>query len=178
MFISEEHLQKFLLDAALVSRQAFSTAKREAEKTGRTVGELLVAQGDIGEDELRRSYAYILGIPFVDLKKSKIDFQTLSLVPEPIARRNNIIAYNRKGDELEVAMLNTDDLAAIDFVKKKTRLKIQPRLTDAASIKHALRQYQRSLDDNLGEVIRRETEALGQVGGDESDLRKLAEGND
>ena len=177
MFISEEHLQKFLLDAALVSRQAFSTAKREAEKTGRTVGELLVAQGDIGEDELRRSYAYILGIPFVDLKKSKIDFQTLSLVPEPIARRNNIIAYNRKGDELEVAMLNTDDLAAIDFVKKKTRLKIQPRLTDAASIKHALRQYQRSLDDNLGEVIRRETEALGQAGGDESDLRKLAEGN-
>ena len=177
MFISEEHLQKFLLDAALVSRQAFSVAKREAEKTGRTVGELLVAQGDIGEDELRRSYAYILGIPFVDLKKSKIDFQTLSLVPEPIARRNNIIAYNRKGDELEVAMLNTDDLAAIDFVKKKTRLKIQPRLTDAASIKHALRQYQRSLDDNLGEVIRRETEALGQAGGDESDLRKLAEGN-
>ncbi len=177
MFIAAEHLQKFLLDAGLVSKQQFDAAKREAEKTKRTIGELLVAQGDINEDELRRSYAYILGIPFVDLKKSKIDFQTLALVPEPIARRNNIIAYNRKGDDLEIAMLNTDDLAAIDFVKKKTRLKIQPRLTDDASIKHALRQYQRSLDDNLGEVIRRETEALGQTAGDEGDLRKLAEGN-
>jgi type IV pilus assembly protein PilB len=160
MFISEEHLQKFLLDGGLVSKSSFESAGREAKKTNRTVGEMLVAQGDIGEDELRRSYAYILGIPFVDLKKTKIDFQTLSLIPEPIARRNNIIAYNRKGDELEVAMLNTDDLAAIDFVKKKTRLKIQPRLTDVASIKQALRQYQRSLNDNLGEVIRKETEAL------------------
>jgi type IV pilus assembly protein PilB len=177
MFISEEHLQKFLLDAGLVSKQVFENAKRESQKTNRSVGELLVAQGDIGEDELRRSYAYILGIPFVDLKQSKVDFQTLLLIPEPIARRNNIIAYNRKGDELEVAMLNTDDLAAIDFVKKKTRLKIQPRLTDVASIKHALRQYQRSLDDNLGEVIRRETEALGAATGNEGDLRKLAEGN-
>lgn len=175
MFISEEHLRKFLLDGGLVSKQVFDAAKREAEKTSHTIGEMLVAQGNIGEDELRRSYAYILGIPFVDLKKTKIDFQTLSLIPEPIARRNNIIAYNRKGDELEVAMLNTDDLAAIDFVKKKTRLKIQPRLTDVASIKQALRQYQRSLNDNLGEVIRRETEALGAV--EENDAKVAGEGS-
>ncbi len=176
MFIPEEQLQKFLLDGGLVSKQAFEAAKREAEKTGRSIGETLVAEGTVGEDELRRTYAYILGIPFVDLKATKIDFQTLSLVPEPVARRNNIIAYNRKGDELEIAMLNTDDLAAIDFIKKKTHLKIQPRLTDVASIKRALKQYQRSLNDNLGEVIRRETEALGDTSND-ADLRKLAEGN-
>lgn len=114
-----------------------------------------MSEGDIGEDELRRTYAYILGIPFVNLKGTKIDFQTLSLIPEPIARRNNVVAFNHKGDELEVAMLNTDDLAALDFIKKKTRLKILPRLTDVASIKSALKQYQRSLNDNLGEAIKR-----------------------
>lgn len=176
MFIPEEQLQKFLLDGGIVSKQAFETAKREASKTKHTIGETLTAGGVIGEDELRRTYAYILGIPFVDVKTTKIDFQTLSLIPEPIARRNNIIAYNKKGDELEVAMLNTDDLAAIDFIKKKTHLKIQPRLTDDASIKNALRQYQRSLNDNLGEVIRRETEMPGDTAND-GDLRKLAEGN-
>lgn len=176
MFIPEEQLQKFLLDGGLVSKQAFEAAKREAEKTKHTIGETLISGGVIGEDELRRTYAYIIGIPFVDVKTVKIDFQTLSLIPEPIARRNNIIAYNKKGDELEVAMLNTDDLAAIDFIKKKTHLKIQPRLTDDASIKNALRQYQRSLNDNLGEVIRRETEELGDTAND-GDLRKLAEGN-
>ena len=91
MYIPEEQLQKFLLDAGLVSKQAFDTAKREAAKSSRTIGEVLVSGGTVGEDELRRTYAYILGIPFVDLKKSKIDFETLSLIPEPIARHNNII---------------------------------------------------------------------------------------
>ncbi len=160
MYISNEHLKKFLLDAALVGKSNFENAERESVKTGKTVGEVLVAEGEIGEDELRRTYAYILGIPFVNLKGTKVDFQTLSMIPEPIARRNNIIAYSHKADELEVAMLNTDDLASLDFIKKKTRLKIQPRLTDVASIKSALKQYQHTLNDNLGEVIRKETQIL------------------
>jgi type IV pilus assembly protein PilB len=176
MYISEAHLREFLTDAGLVSAKAFDHAKGEADQKGMTIGEALVSNGDIGEDELRRTYAYILGIPFVNLVDTKIDFKILSLIPEPVARRNNIIAYSQNGDELEVAMLNTDDLAAIDFIKKKTRLKILPRLTDAASIKYALRQYQQSLKENLGEIIKRESESLTEDDTADSDLQKVAEG--
>jgi hypothetical protein len=42
-------------------------------------------------------------------------------------------------------MLDTDDLPVIDFIKKKSGLKILPRLTDVASIKSALAQYKKSL---------------------------------
>src|SRR3989344_7102060 len=138
MYISDTHLKSFLADAGLVSQKDFDAADKEAKTEGKTVGEILIARSAIGEDELRRTYAYILGIPFVALAGANIDYNTLSLIPEPIARRNNIIAYAHRGDELEVAMLDTDDLAAIDFIKKKTHLKVMPRLTDAASIKLAL----------------------------------------
>ncbi|HUO50337.1 MAG TPA: GspE/PulE family protein [Candidatus Paceibacterota bacterium] len=179
MYISDTHLKSFLADAGLVSQKDFEAAEKEAKDTGRTVGEILTAKNEIGEDELRRTYAYILGIPFVSLVGTQIKYDTLSLIPEPIARRNNIIAYNHKSEELEVAMLDTDDLAAIDFIKKKTHLKVLPRLTDAASIKAALKQYQQGLKDTLGDVINRETEALKQQGGGtekEEDLRQMAEG--
>lgn len=176
MYISDSHLKTFLADAGLVSSKDFDAAEHEAKESGKTISDILLAKNAIGEDELRRTYAYILGIPFVSLSGQQIEFETLSLIPEPVARRNSIIAYNHKGEELEVAMLDTDDLAAIDFIKKKTHLKILPRLTDATSIKDALKQYQRGLKDNLGDVIKRETEAL-QVGeGKETDLRGLAEG--
>lgn len=176
MYISDTHLKSFLADANLVSNKDFEAAEKEAKERGKPIGDILVAENKIGEDELRRTYAYILGIPFISLSGQKIPYETLSLVPEPVARRNNIISYNHKGEELEVAMLDTDDLAAIDFIKKKTHLKILPRLTDAASIKAAMKQYQRGLKDNLGDVIRRETEALqgGEAVG--SDLRQMAEG--
>ncbi|MEK7093422.1 MAG: GspE/PulE family protein [Patescibacteria group bacterium] len=178
MYISDTHLKSFLADAGLVSQKDFDTAEKEAKESGRPVGEILTSKNAIGEDELRRTYAYILGIPFVSLMGTTIKYETLSLIPEPVARRNNIIAYNHRGDELEVAMLDTDDLAAIDFIKKKTHLKVLARLTDAASVKTALKQYQQGLKDNLGDVIQRETAALEKVsGGDkEEDIRVLAEG--
>ena len=160
MYISDTHLKSFLADAGLVSQKDFDAAEKEAKESGKPIGDILIAHNAIGEDELRRTYAYILGIPFVSLAGINIKYETLALIPEPVARRNNIIAYAHKGDELEVAMLDTDDLAAIDFIKKKTHLKVLPRLTDVASKKSALKQYQQSLKDNLGDVIRRETEAL------------------
>lgn len=178
MYISDTHLKSFLADAGLVSQKDFDAAEKEARESGKPVGDILVGKSTIGEDELRRTYAYILGIPFVSLIGTNIKYDTLSLIPEPVARRNNIIAYNHRGDELEVAMLDTDDLAAIDFIKKKTHLKVLPRLTDAASIKHALKLYQQSLKDNLGDVIERETAALAKTAGDgkEEDLKQMAEG--
>jgi len=178
MYISDTHLKSFLADANLVSNKDFDEADLEAKKRGRPIGEILIGENKIGEDELRRTYAYILGIPFISLSGQQIPFETLSLIPEPVARRNSIIAYNHRGDELEVAMLDTDDLAAIDFIKKKTHLKILPRLTDAASIKAAMKQYQRGLKDNLGDVIKRETEALqGSVTETkDGNLRQVAEG--
>lgn len=181
MYISDTHLKSFLADANLVSQKDFESVEREAKEGGKTVGEILTSRGLVGEDELRRTYAYILGIPFISLAGTTIPYDTLSLIPEPVARRNNIIAYGHKGDDLEVAMLDTDDLAAIDFIKKKTHLKILPRLTDVASIKAALKQYQRGLKDTLGDVIKRETTVLEKSGdtGDVTkgeELRELAEG--
>lgn len=180
MYISDTQLKSFLADANLVSQKDFDAAEQEAKETGKTVGEILTARGSIGEDELRRTYAYILGIPFISLVGTVIPYETLSLVPEPVARRNNIIAYSHKGEELEVAMLDTDDLAAVDFIKKKTHLKILPRLTDAPSIKSALKLYQQGLKDTLGDVIKRETVALEKdkaaPAEGEDDLRQMAEG--
>ena len=180
MYIADTQLKTFLSDAGLISQKDFDAAEKEAKEVHKPVGDILTAHNAIGEDELRRTYAYILGIPFVSLIGAQIKFETLSLIPEPIARRNNIIAYSHKGNELEVAMLDTDDLAAIDFIKKKTHLKVLPRLTDVASIKSALKQYQQGLKDNLGDVIKRETEALqqssGQSSADKEDLLKMAEG--
>ncbi len=180
MYINDEQLEEFLSDSGLVSQKKFKSAVKKAQDKDRTVSEVLVSDGEISEDDLRRSHAYVLGIPFVDLADTKPDLHTLAMIPEPIARRNNIVAFRQEGSNLEVAMLDTDDLAAIDFVKKKTQLRILPRLTDAVSIKHMLQQYQKSLRDELGDVIARESQTLEKFGKlqpeNQQDLRKLAEG--
>lgn len=99
--------------------------------------------------------AVILGLPFVNLKGEKIDGKVLSLIPEPIARNNNIIAYKKSPQGIEVAMLDVDDLSVLEFIKKKTGQKILPRMTSSDSIKVALMQYKKSLEADFKDIIKK-----------------------
>ncbi|MDQ5948965.1 MAG: type pilus assembly protein PilB [Patescibacteria group bacterium] len=181
MHIEEAQLKDFILDSGLVSRADVTAAEKIHEDTKESIGKILVHKGKITEDDLRRMQAYILGIPFVDLKLEKIPFEILSLIPEPIARNHNIVAFKKTDSTLEVAMLDTEDLTAIDFVKKKVELKILPRLTDGESMKNVLLQYQKSLKAEFGELIQKDAVALKNVPDSndedtsEEDLKKLAD---
>lgn len=180
MHIEETQLENFIVDSGLVNKKELTQVKAQAKEKNVGIGEVLVSRGLMSEDDLRRMQAYLLGIPFVDLKNQKLDFGVLALIPEPIARNHNIVAFKKTPDTLEVAMLDTDDLTAIDFVKKKVGLKIMPRLTDNESMKWALLSYQKTLKAEFGDIIQKEATTLGVMGdkGDtagEADLKKLAE---
>jgi type IV pilus assembly protein PilB len=173
MQTTDTQLKAFVVDSGLVSRKDVESAEKTASSRGDTLANTLVSQGVIGEDDLRRMQAHILGIPFVSLAGIKIDFAILSLIPEPIARKHNVVAYKKNPDSLEVAMLDTNDLAALDFIKKKVGLKILARLTDTASLKNALLLYQKNLKDEFGDIIKQASSAMGLTG--DADERKLAE---
>ncbi len=182
MHIEDTQLKSFILDSGLVSKLDLEKAEKEAEKQKKDLARTLISQNKISEDDFRRMQAYILGIPFVDLKKEKLPFDVLSLIPEPIARNHNIIAFKKTDTALEVAMLDTEDLTAIDFIKKKVGLKILPRLTDAESMKNAILQYQKSLKAEFGDLIAEDvsslknipdSDSIGELG--EQDLKKLAD---
>ena len=181
MFIEDTQLYKFILDSGLVSKGDLEIASKDAEKGNKRLGDILVTGGKITADNLRRMQAYVLGIPFVDLKNKKISSDILSMIPEPIARGHNIIAFKKNDVSLEVAMLDVNDLPAIDFIKKKVHLKILPRLTDADSIKEALVQYQKSLKAEFGDIIQKETETLRMISDEKGealsteDLKKIAD---
>jgi len=180
MHVSEGELKEFITDSGLVAKKEIDAAAKEAKERGQSLGDLLVSRGSMTEDALRRIQAYVLGIPFVNLKEHRIPVDVLALIPEPIARTHNIIAFKKDGDSLEVAMLDVEDLASIDSVRKKTGFKILPRLTDTESIKYSLLQYQKSLKDEFGDIISTEAGKIRVVDEDGKDLsgdelKKMAE---
>lgn len=125
----------------------------------RLIADLGISREDVHPDELARLKAYLLGVPFVDLKNRQIDFALFSLVPEPVARNHNVVAFGRRADDLEIALLDIADLAAVDFLRERG-LRLLPRLTDAESMKHALLAYQQTLKSQFGDAIRDEVAKL------------------
>lgn len=168
-------MRAFMLDAGLITENVFDTAFKKAKAEGKKVGEVLVNEKLINQEDLIRLEAYILGVPYVDLEKEIIKPDVLRIIPEPIARHYNIVAFRREGRNLEVAMLDPDDLKAIEFIKKKANLKILIRLTSPESVKNALAQYQESLQAEFGDIIKKEGDEIGQVltGAEEEDGKEL-----
>lgn len=172
MRVEPEQLKAFLLDANLVTEEEFRRAKKKADQTDQEVGEVLVSRGVISQERLLKLKAYILGVPFVDLEDQEIPPEVLKIIPEPVARSHNIIAYRKKDNELEVAMLDPRDLKTIEFIKKKANLKILPRLTTPEGLKSALRQYQETLKAEFGEIIEEEAQEVTPVEEEEKEKEK------
>ncbi len=172
MEVETSQLKAFLADSGLINEVQLEKAAKEAEKTKQKLANLLVKKGLVKQEELVRLQAYILGIPFVNLEEEEIPKEVLHIIPEPIVRKHNIVAFRKSGRNLEVAMLDPSDLQTIDFIKKKVGLKILPRLTSAESIKNVLKQYQKSLEVEFSELIEKEAEVVSLPEGRQEELPK------
>jgi len=180
MRVEQGQLKAFLLDSDLITKEQAEKAEKKAKKTKQKLADVLVSDGIITDEQITKLEAYIMGIPYVSLEKEIINPEILKIIPEPIARKHNIVAFRKEGNKLEVAMLDPEDLQTIDFIKKKASLKILPRLTNKESIKKVLVQYQESLKAEFGGLIDKEVGVLKTVKRkkgetEEEDLQKKAE---
>ena len=179
MKIKNQQLKEFILDSDLVNKESLEGAFQEAERARTPLGTVLLEKKLISETDLQKLYAYILGIPFVDLSKEAIPTDILHIIPEPIAKKSRVVAFEKAGTNLKVAMLNPDDLQTIDFIKKKTGLKIVPCLTTEESINQVLRQYGKSLKAEFGDILNAESSVEGEYSAEtdpEQNLEKVAQG--
>ena len=145
----DQQLRDFIIDSGLVSRADVLEAEREARMLGQSLGRILVQRSLLSEDDLRKMQSHLLGIVFVDLREEKLPFEILSMIPEPVSRNHNVIAFDRTDSSLEVALLDMEDMATLGFLKEKFSLKVVPRLTDSESMKFALLRYQKLLKEKF-----------------------------
>jgi type IV pilus assembly protein PilB len=178
MRISNDRLRDFILDANLIEKEKLEEAYKAAGKEGVQLGNYLLEKKLVSDIDLRKLYAYILGIPYVDLKKNIISPEILQIVPEPIAKKYNIVSFEKNGNNLKVAMLNPEDIQTIDFIKKKTGLKIIPCLASLDSIQEIIKQYEKSLKAEFGDIIEKNSQEIAGSKNEEKekDLEEIAQG--
>ena len=183
MHVDEKTIIDILNSSGLITKTDISAALKKSKEKNQPLGSILVSDGKLTEKDWDKIQAVSLGIPYVSLEGEKIDPSVLTLIPEPIARNSNIIAYKKTNLGLEVAMLDVENLPVIDFIKKKVGLRILPRLTSSASIKEALAQYKKSLQADFEDIIKKESSSIkpiseGSASGEEKtekELKELAE---
>ena len=165
MYVEDGALRDFLISSGLMTRSQLADALvgdggalRQAQ--GKGLYDTLVGRGIISQDELRRAAAHVAGVTFVLLKPHDISPQVLELIPEPISRLHNVVAYRLEGNVVEVAMLDLSALEALGFLREQHSLTILPRLTTADSIKRTLFVYQKYLKEKFKSLLEHSMHAV------------------
>lgn len=123
--IKEGSLGFILFKSNIISEDDIRAALDEQRNSGCRFGEALVKLGTVTQEDIDWALSNQLDIPYVRLKKEMIIAEAVRLVPASLARQFNLIPLIKVGDELNVAMADPLNHAAIEGVELATGFKVR-----------------------------------------------------
>ena len=134
-------LGESLVDAGILTSEQLKQAQSEEKRTGQRLRNVLVKAGFIAEDDLVSFLSDKLGLPRIELGNYLVDPKIVELVPEVLARKYQLIPVLKIGNRLTCAMLDPWNVFALDEIRMKTNLTIEPAVATEQEIEKVLDQY-------------------------------------
>ncbi|MDF1498673.1 MAG: GspE/PulE family protein [Patescibacteria group bacterium] len=157
--MNEEYLEKvhsYLISNKIGDKKQINKVIKEAKSQNLDIFNFLAKKKIIDEGEIVKLKAYILDIPFVDLKEFVIDGFVLKEIPEKAALFYRIMPFEKEGNLLKVAMVdptNIDALDALKFISVKHNLETRIYIVSLKSFNTAVKQY-RKFGEELESVLK------------------------
>ncbi len=114
-----------LVQNRIITHDQLMTALAEQKKTGIKLGRTLIDLNFINETDLLNFLSRQLQIPFIDIAQYQRDEETITQLPETLARRFRVIMLENNEHDVLLAMADPTDLMGIDeltrIIKKRIR---------------------------------------------------------
>ena len=147
---------EYLLNKKKISEALAEKIQKESEVLEKRVEEILVEREISSEDEIVKIKSEILGLPYRFLKKGeKIPSEVLSLIPEEVSKKYQVIALDRKPNVLEIGMVYPQDekaQEAVRFIARRLNTDIKVYLIRKKDLEIAWRGYE-LFDKEVSEVF-------------------------
>ncbi|MCL4366061.1 Flp pilus assembly complex ATPase component TadA [Patescibacteria group bacterium] len=151
----DSSLEDILFNQGYLNPDQLSALKLESINSGQSVEKLLLQQNNVPLDKIIQAKAQILNVPYIKLAGKAIEASVLNLIPEPAAVRYKIVPFEKKGEELMVAMADPLDIQITQFIEKKTGLRVKPFLAQAEDIlKTVSDQYSQNLTSYVTSALK------------------------
>ena len=169
----ERRLGEVLLAEGLISEDQLGHALATQRVSFAPLGTVLVNQGAMQEDRLTLVLSIHLGTPVADLKHGDVDADVARSVPEDFARRNVVLPLRRDNGHLVVAMGDPGNLPVLNDIRLITGLPVAPYIASPSDILANLSRVH-SMSPRLHEAARTLQESRPQMGFDRVMTLELA----
>jgi type IV pilus assembly protein PilB len=160
MYKDQDKLLEILISRGKLALDAVEDIRKRATVSRITPEELIVAENLVSEEELNQVKSELLSIPATTLKGKEIAIETLKIIPQEVAENYQMIAFERKGNELNVGLVNPQNfkaIEAVEFLAQKSGLKVKYHVISSSSFHDAVKKYQA-----IGEEVQEALEGISE----------------
>ncbi len=169
MIISNDQLVQLVLDSKLVDKDGLEELLQFAKNANLNLDQAILEKNVMPDETLGLMIANFLKIPFVKLSKLVIPEDVFHIVPEKVARKQKVIAYERSEKGIKLAMANPYNHELIALVARKTGQPVIPYMATEKDIYNTFHIYRKELQKNFDELIKEEAEKATSTGAVESE---------
>ncbi len=166
---SGQQLEDALVSGGMLGADKLAEAKAAAEALHEPIISYLVKNSLISDEQLTKANAAITGMPYVNLMAARIEPEILKLLPQEVAERYMAVPLGEMQHKLVVAMLDANNVQAVDFLSNRIARPLKVYVASEAGIRQILRQYSARLDDQMEAALKSVDSNMAQEDSDAKD---------
>jgi type IV pilus assembly protein PilB len=156
-------LGDLLVREGLINQEQLQRALADQKGSNEKLGSILVRLDFINEDQLIDFLSKQYGIPSITLTQLDVDSEVVKLVPAQIARKYEVLPIKRSGNQLTLAMADPTNVFAVDDVGFMTNLQVVPVVASQGAIRKAIDRLYEAQTGGIADVISEMDTALADV---------------
>ena len=154
-------LADMLVKMGALSAEKAQEVKNTEIQSGKPQEEVISSQKLATEQQITKAKAELYNIPYVDLSAAPASPEAIAALPQEVANRFNVfpLSVDKTKKEIELAMADPLDLAAIEFVEQKAGMRVKPKAADPSRVlEYISTKYASSLSQEVTEALKEVSE--------------------
>ena len=150
-------LSDVLVSMGVLDQTRADQIKMAEVQYGTTQEEIIKKQNLVSNADLVKAKAAFYNIPYVDLNTSPSSPEAMSVLPQEISSKFNIfpLTVDKLGKTITLGMADPLDLTAIEFVERKTGLRVKPVAVEEDKLSDIITtRYATSLSQEVTEALK------------------------
>jgi type IV pilus assembly protein PilB len=150
---AQKQVEDTLVKEGALSKEQLVDLKEKATKENTPFLSYLTTSGLVPDETLTKTIAHVTKVPYVNLSAAHVPTEVLDLLPQDIAERYMAVPLGEMQNRLVVAMLDADNVQAVDFLSNKIGRPLKVYAASESGIRNVLHQYQANISKQVvGEI--------------------------
>ena len=143
-FLGEQLIKMRAVTEGQIKEALFIQEEKKRQGKNVKLGQVLVELGYCNENQIGEALAQKSGFKFLSMNSTEVDVKYANLITPEVATKYKVMPTGMKNGKLQVAMLNPNDIIAIDDLRILTGYEIEPIIVPDNELKAVIEQFTNS----------------------------------